>query len=299
MINRKKNCVIIMKNTDSTLNNPVSSMLKKILLIKCLFLSLFLLSNHFIWTFDIKFDKKVLQLNTQMDGGILVDSDGFLWIGTVAGLYRYDGYELKQIKLDSKAGLWFVSMVEDKDNVLWFGSHDGGISSFDKQTNTWTHYKHNPKNKNSISGNSLPYVNQSLYVDKENKLWIATENEGLNKFDKRNNIWKHYKHNSNNNNSISSNKVTAITEDKNAILWIGTMKSGLNRFNPRKKKWLRYKHDLNDENSLSDNYVQSIIEDRDGILWVGTNNGGLNKFDRQTKTFIHYKHDPNDPYSIR
>ncbi len=273
-------------------------MMKKSILFLLIIIAVILFSEHVSRGDDIKFAKKVLQLNTQLDGGILVDSDGFLWIATVAGLYRYDGYELKHIKLGSKAGLWFVSMVEDEDAVLWFGSHDKGISSFNKKNNTWTNYKHNPKDKNSLSDNSLSYSNQSLYVDKANKLWIATQNKGLNKFDKINNIWRRFRHNPNNSNSLSSDKVTAICEAKNGILWIGTMDSGLSRFDQKKLSWKHYKHDPNNESSLSDNYVQTIIEDSEGILWIGTFNGGLNKFDREKNSFSHYKHNTNDSRSI-
>ncbi len=234
-----------------------------------------------------------------MSGAILRDKHGFFWIAAVGGLFRYDGYELKKIKPGSDAGFWFVSIVEDRDGVLWFGTHDGGVTKFDKHTNQSTHYKHNAKNaKNSISSNIMPHLPQTLFVDNDNKLWLATENHGLNKFDKVSNSWAHYLHNPENNNSLSSNKVTAITEDKNGLLWIGTMNGGLNRFDRQSDIWEQYKHNPDDGSTLSDNYVQSIIEDANGTIWVGTRNGGLNKFNRDSNSFIHYKHDPNNPNTI-
>ncbi len=275
-------------------------MIKQLRLVQLMFFfTVLFLSGPFAWDFHITFEKKVLDLKTQMDGGILVDDDGFLWIGTAIGLYRYDGYELKKYDLDSNGGTWFVAIVKDQNEVLWFGTHNGGVSSFNKTNNTWSHYKHNPNDKNSLSSNVIPYSNQSLYIDKANKLWVATENEGLNQFDEATNTWTHYRHDPGNKNSLSSDKITDITEDKNGILWIGTMDAGMNSFDRKNKTWTHYSYNPDDiNNSLSDNYVQAIIEDRDGILWIGTNNGGLNKFNRKSKTFSHYKHNPKNPNSI-
>ncbi len=267
-------------------------------LLNLIILILILLSHNFSWGFDILFEKKALEIKNQMDGAILRDKDGFIWIGTLTGLYRYDGYELIKYDLGANAGFWFVAIVEDKDDILWFGTHDGGVSKFDKQSNTWTHYKHNPKDKNSISSNNLPYVNQALYIDKDNKLWVATEGAGINKFDKQTNTWTHYKDDPANNNTVSNDKITAITEDKNGLLWIGTMEGGLNGFDRKTNTWTHYQHDPNDPDSISDNYVQAIIEDSDGILWIGTKEGGLNRFDRENKKFSRYQHDPDNPNSI-
>ncbi len=250
------------------------------------------------WSLDISFEKKVLEVKSQMDGGILTDQDGFLWICSVDGVYRYDGYELKKFNLGENSGVWFVSIVEDKDAVLWFGTHDGGVVSFDKNNNKWTQYKYNDKTHNSISSNVLPYSNQSLYVDRNNKLWVATENEGLNQFDKQTKTWTHYRHDRIDKNSLSSDKVTAVTADEEGIFWIGTMDGGLNKFDPQNNTWTHYKHDPANPKSISDNYVQAIIEDSDRILWIGTFQGGLNKFDRSSQTFTHYKHDPLQPDSI-
>ncbi len=268
------------------------------LLVQTIIIMMFFLSGQFIWAFDIKFERKAVDLESQMDGAILRDRDGFLWFGAFYGAARYDGYELKKIRLGSEGGSWVTAIAEDKDGILWFGTHDGGVSSYDKKSNTWKTYKHKPRDINSLSCNVMPTGPQALYIDNSNKIWVGTEGCGLNQFDKETNTWTRYQHNPKNKNSLSNDKVKAITEDKDGLLWIGTMEGGLNSFDRTTKTWTHYKHNLNDQKTLSDNHVQAIVEDSEDILWIGTAKGGLNQFNRDQQTFSHYKHDPDNANSI-
>ena len=59
-------------------------------------------------------------------------NDGYLWVGTLGGLAKFNGKEF--ITFSSHDGLWnnrihFISSIDD---VLWVG-HDGGISLIDKK----------------------------------------------------------------------------------------------------------------------------------------------------------------------
>lgn len=63
---------------------------------------------------------------------IFKDSKGYLWIGTNAGLVRYDGKEFTLF--NSSNGLagdkvWAIS--EDNSHRLWFGCYGAGISVYD------------------------------------------------------------------------------------------------------------------------------------------------------------------------
>lgn len=44
------------------------------------------------------------------------------------------------------------SLIQDRDNpnILWLGTHGGGVDRFDKQRRVFTHYKHDPTNPNSL-----------------------------------------------------------------------------------------------------------------------------------------------------
>ncbi len=71
-------------------------------------------------------------------------------------------------------------------------------------------------------------------------------------------------------NTLSNNRVTAITQDAQGHIWIGTFR-GLNRYDSH--EYHQY-FCSNDENTgLPDNQIQSLHKDSSGRLWVGTVNG--------------------------
>lgn len=130
--------------------------------------------------------------------------------------------------------------------------------------------------------------------DRTGFLWIGTQ-EGLIRYDGYN--MREYRHDPQDDHSLSHDAVQAIYEDHTGLLWVGT-RDGLNAFNPRTDQFRRYDHDPNDPSSLSFNSVSAIYEDRSRVLWIGTDGRGLNRFDRQTGRFAHYTHDADDSASI-
>ena len=58
--------------------------------------------------------------------------DGYLWVGTLGGLAKFNGKEF--ITFSSNDGLWNnrVTSIVSMDDVLWVG-HDGGISLIDRK----------------------------------------------------------------------------------------------------------------------------------------------------------------------
>ncbi|WP_069659222.1 hybrid sensor histidine kinase/response regulator transcription factor [Arcticibacter eurypsychrophilus] len=69
---------------------------------------------------------------------------------------------------------------------------------------------------------------------------------------------------------LSSNTITAITQDKKGFMWFGS-RNGLNRFDGNKFKV--FKNKLLDPTSLGSNSILSLHEDEKQQLWVGTYRG--------------------------
>ncbi len=246
---------------------------------------------------QMKFEQ-ALDIGKELTLTFMQDRDGFFWMGSAtSGLLRFDGISVEYFKAGpgSVSDNNIVQIFEDSNGILWLATLGNGLNSYDKLTDTFTYYKHDPANPKTISSNSYNWIDGRIVEDSEEFIWIGTA-DGLNRFDRKTKTFTRYKHDPNNPKSLSNNSIFAITEDRNGFLWVGTA-NGLNRFDKKTKTFTRYKHAPN-KNSLGNNNIRTVYEDRDGFLWIGTEAVQLDKYDPTTDSFINYRHDPDNPLSI-
>lgn len=65
---------------------------------------------------------------------IFQTKDGYLWIGTQAGIARFDGIEFKPFDKSVVSELkddFIRTLMEDKEKILWIGTNGGGLYYFD------------------------------------------------------------------------------------------------------------------------------------------------------------------------
>lgn len=247
---------------------------------------------------DAGIQRSFLDVQSSLYGGFLFDSDGFAWIGTMgSGVYRYDGFELKAY-LPELSGLMVVSIAEDKDGLVWMATASNGIFSYDKATGEVEQFENREEDTNSLSSDVIPFQPQTLCIDRSNRIWIATDGGGLNRYDKTTDTWTRYRHDPIDPESLSDDVVLCVTETSDGSIWAGTRKGGLNRLDIVSNKWIRYTNEPRELSSLSDNWVCAMLEDRAGTLWVGTKSGGLNRMNREEGTFERFVHDPDKNSSI-
>ena len=226
---------------------------------------------------------------------LCVDSRGFVWVGTEAGLNKYDGYDFtiytpKSDDLNSLSNNYIYSIIEDQLGILWIGT-DNGLNSFQQESETFTRYMSQDDTPGSLSNNKV-YV---VYEDKSGRLWIGTDN-GLNRYDREKKEFILYASNPDNPSALRDSHIRAIYEDSNGFLWIGT-DDGLHRFNQEDETFTRFLHDPTNKFSISDNRIRAIAEDKSRRLWIGTING-LNRLDHRMEKFTRFQHDPDDPTSL-
>jgi len=222
----------------------------------------------------------------------------FLLIFLLLQLVVFSSYSqkptLKFGHLDINAGLSqnnVLSILQDHKGFMWFGTRDG-LNKYDGYT--FTLYRNDPANQNSISNN---FINDML-EDSAGNIWLATWGGGLDKFDTEKNRFVHFRHDEKNAGSISADLVTTLAKDHEGNIWAGTETSGLNMYDQKTNQFKHYTHKENDSKSLSDFFVTRIFEDHQHNFWVATNNGGLNLFDRKSQSFTSFRHDDKNPKSI-
>lgn len=221
--------------------------------------------------------------------GLYEDDTGAMWLGSTVpgGLHLFDqdtGQKIKSFWHDPANPASLADTIQVNDivqdlfdpNLLWVATIGTGVEQFNRKTETFVHYVHDPNNPNSLSNNSL----WSLTRDREGILWFPTLGGGLDRFDPRTGQFTHYTYNPDDPTSLSSDSTNVVFEDSTGRLWVGTA-LGFDRLDRATGKFTRYTQATGFPISM----ILSIAEDNDGNLWMGSGSGdGLARFDPRTET---------------
>ena len=108
---------------------------------------------------------------------ILKDCDGFLWIGTAAGLCRYDGFRFKNFYFNAadKSSLLsnqIESLTEDNNRQIWVQTNEGYcIYNADKENFT-------TDMASWMKEHAMEGVPSRVFVDSKGFIWIAVNTKG-------------------------------------------------------------------------------------------------------------------------
>jgi len=227
---------------------------------------------------------------------LFADREGALWIGSSAGLARYqNGAIAKYTVQDGLANNNIVSIDQDKAGQLWVGTTNG-LNQFDG--NRFLTYT----TRDGLPNNRII----SLAVDREGSVWIGTAG-GVSRF--ADGHFSSFRLGD----GLANEIILSIFEDREGSLWLGTESGGtefvegqeiyhlhsqrrsrrrcgqvdlrrserqhLDRNKRRRLESLeRWKvHHLHNGRRPIQQRVLALFGDGDGNLWVGTPDG-LNRF---------------------
>lgn len=170
--------------------------------------------------------------------------DHYFWLGTEAGLARFDGLEF--VTFDSQntkemSDSYVQSLFTDKEGGLWIGTGSGLLKL---SGGVFVDY--------SLEGLVPKSQIFAIYEDRGGSIWIGTDGSGLVRLK----------------DGLASDFVRAIQEDREGSLWIGT-RGGLSRLKDGAFT------SFTSRNGLPADFVKALHEDEDGGLWIGTYSGGL------------------------
>ncbi len=194
---------------------------------------------------------------------LATDRDGFLWIGTQAGLARWDGYRFRiyrPVPGDSHAlpDSWIQSLRVDARGRLWIGTNTGGLALYDRDNDRFIITPAGP------NGLSHVYV-RGLEEDGAGGLWIATEG-GLDHLNPDTGEIKHLRHVDGDAGSLPVNRTVSVLRDHQGALWVGTP-NGLVR---RKSEGQPFEPIALPTANKQPAFIRTLYQDSSKRIWVGT-----------------------------
>ena len=266
-------------------------------------------------------DEEGLSNNTV--NSIAQDSLGFIWIGTIDGLNRYDGNTFVKYQpvpgIPSLLNNYVQHVMVDKQGKIWISSN-GGLNSFDVENESFSSFT-------TENGLLLNNVNSSIPGPGCTKI-IGIYRGGIQLLHPDGSL-RNLLNNTTPANSLSSNEISSLAMQGDSVVWAGTFNGGLNkiRFKDRKVSRITFRpkqysptinHVYTDrkgnvwigslaglhvitttsdtifvtsspraKTGLSDADVLCMHEDEMGRMWIGTRNGGLNIIN--TREFLEKK----------
>ena len=147
--------------------------LKRLLIVLMLALPMAAAGVYLFKTLDAHNGLTISQINC-----ILKDSRGYVWLGTPAGLYRYDGYTFHNFQCNSQDGSslpdsYIISIQETLEGTLWIETA-AGFCIYHPQGENFERDMKQVYGRMGIEG--TPNV---VYIDRHKNFWAAIPNKGV------------------------------------------------------------------------------------------------------------------------
>ena len=256
-------------------------------------------------------------LSTNHIGGFFIDSHGYLWIACVKGpkyspviyldrmdtrtgkvkRYRHDPDDKTTIGGDGVYihGLYNLAkfnIIEDTQANLWVAIWNAGVSRYNRQSDTFTRFRHDPGDSTSLSSD----VVRGMTCSKDDDIWICTAN-GVSRFSYETNVFQNYRHISGDSNSLSTNDCDFAFEDENNQMWISHL-FGFDTIDLSSEKIVRIPHNFPSKGILNIRPYFPLYFDTHSCMWFAFAHddiNGLGYYDTKANVY-HYFTDDRDNY---
>jgi tetratricopeptide (TPR) repeat protein len=203
------------------------------------------------------------------DISALAPDSKYIWIGTSAGITRFDLEANKPTREELLKGTDILALAVD-DLHLWIGTRDGGLKRYNRLENIWASYPENER----LSSVTVP----SISIDSDS-VWVGTAYNGIYRYDRIYGVWTNYTMSD----GLPSNQIASIASTLNGI-WCGTWKNGGCFFNSLIDRWQAVAEISTEATEVT---VTSIAAGANYVwfAWYGESSNGASKYDVSTQAW--------------
>lgn len=197
---------------------------------------------------------------------LLKDHNGFLWIGSSEGLFKFSGQQPQRMGSEEDGTNFYVTALsEDENGVIWAGCRNGTIVTIKNQQQAlFTPVEGLPKT--TIT---------AILQDHQKHTWFATAGEGIFYTD------GNHLHHLTTTEGLSDDNINCLYLADNGEIIAGSDR-GISFIRTSKQKpAIRF---FTARNGLPDNIIRSITRSsQKNIVWVGTQSKGILQFNTETR----------------
>jgi signal transduction histidine kinase/ligand-binding sensor domain-containing protein/DNA-binding response OmpR family regulator len=219
---------------------------------------------------------------------VFKDSKGFVWVGTLSGLNRFDGYSFRVFK---KEPFDTASLIDNSITGI-YEDHLGNLlvqtpvgnciynSEKERICRTFS-YKLGELN---ININNVV----SIYTDKSKNVWYNTNIQGLIRYNVKEKIVKQYLFSPRDTTTVSIANVSDIKQNSKGDFWIMHYNGILEKLDGKTEK-IVYRTQFLGQKFGQLNYLFRIFCDSQDNIWIFTNSNsfGVTWFNTKTKVPVY------------
>ncbi|MEP2791511.1 MAG: two-component regulator propeller domain-containing protein [Kangiellaceae bacterium] len=206
-------------------------------------------------------------LPNQTIWSVTQDQQGFIWLGTIHGLVRFDGQNLLAFQADEKKRNVLTNnvvkkVISSKNGGLWIGTYKGGLNYYDPLSEKFSSFQIFTNDRNNLNTDSI----QALVENNDGSVWVASE-KGLALIRGLEGSIEHFSHMSDGTKSLRDKSILTLMNDNLGSLWVGTSE-GIAVINKERTSlfWLELPLDIQPS-------IRSFHQSRSGNIWIGTEKG--------------------------